>query len=64
MDSIGFSSADQASGQSSQTKGNIDMEPVYYKAAAKIEIGVLEDISKPLNQLLTPNRHSLSYSPH
>ncbi|KAK7840751.1 hypothetical protein CFP56_016229 [Quercus suber] len=36
------------------------MEPVYYNAAAKIEIGVLEDISKPLNQLLTPNTNTWS----
>ena len=35
------------------------MEPVYYNAAAKIEIGVLKDIPKPLNQLLTPNRNTV-----
>ncbi|KAK4566527.1 hypothetical protein RGQ29_002694, partial [Quercus rubra] len=51
--------ADQASGQSLQTKDNIGMEPVYYNAAAKIEIGVLKDIPKPLNQLLTPNRNTV-----
>ena len=57
MDPSGSFGADQASGQSSQTKDNIGMEPVYYNAAAKIEIGVLKDIPKPLNQLLTPNRN-------
>ena len=51
--------ADQASGQSLQTKDNIGMEPVYYNAAAKIEIGVLKDIPKPLNQLLIPNRNTV-----
>ena len=64
MDPSGSFGADQASGQSSQTKDNVGMEPVYYNAAAKIEIEVIKDIPKPLNQLLTPNRHSLSYSPH
>ena len=59
MDPSGSFGADQASGQSSQTKDNIGMEPVYYNAAAKIEIGVLKDIPKPLNQLLTPNRNTV-----
>ncbi|KAK7861236.1 hypothetical protein CFP56_024238 [Quercus suber] len=39
MDPSGLFGVDQASGQSSQTKDNIGMEPVYYNAAAKIEIG-------------------------
>ena len=59
MDSSVFSSADQASGQSSQTKDNIGMEPIYYNAAAKIKIEVLEDIPKPLNQFLTSNRNTV-----
>ncbi|KAK7831067.1 hypothetical protein CFP56_027731 [Quercus suber] len=59
MDPSGLFGVDQASGQSSQTKDNIGMEPVYYNAAAKIEIGVLKDIPKPLNQLLTPNRNTV-----
>ena len=57
MDPSGLFGVDQASGQSSQTEDNIGMEPVYYNAAAKIEIGVLKDIPKPPNQLLTPNRN-------
>nr|XP_023894218.1 ankyrin repeat-containing protein At5g02620-like [Quercus suber] len=59
MDPSGSFGADKASGQSSQTKDNSGMEPVYYNAAAKIEIGVLKDIPKPLDQLLTPNRNTV-----
>ena len=54
MDPSGSFGADQA-------KDNIGMEPVYYNAAAKIEIGVLKDIPKPLNQLLTPNRNTVPH---
>ena len=46
MNPSGSSEADQASGQSSQTKDSIGMEPSYYNTAAKIEI---EDIPQPLN---------------
>ena len=46
MNPSGSSEADQASGQSSQTKDSIGMEPIHYNAAAKIEG---EDIPKPLN---------------
>ncbi|XP_050258825.1 uncharacterized protein LOC126703796 [Quercus robur] len=46
MNPSGSSEADQASGQSSQTKDSIVMEPIHYNAAAKIE---REDIPKPLN---------------
>ena len=46
MNPSGSSEAGQASGQSSQTKDSIGMEPIHCKAAAKIEI---EDVPKPLN---------------
>ena len=59
MDPSGSFGADQASGQSLQTKDNIGMEPVYYNAAAKIEIGVFKYIPEPLDQLLTPNRNTV-----
>ena len=35
------------------------MEPVYYNAAAKGDIGDFKNIPKPLNQLLTPNRNTV-----
>ena len=54
MNLSGSFEADQASGQSSQTKDSVGMEPIYYNSAAKIEI---EDIPKPLN-LTSPNEIS------
>ena len=52
--------ADQASGQSSQTEDNIGMEPFYYNAAKKGEIGGFKNIEKSdINQLLTPNRNTV-----
>ncbi|KAM3750224.1 hypothetical protein ACB098_04G021700 [Castanea mollissima] len=59
MDLSGSFEADQASGQSSQTKDNIGMELVSYNAAAKIE---KEDIPKPLNQLSTPNKNTVLHT--
>ncbi|XP_075661251.1 protein ACCELERATED CELL DEATH 6-like [Castanea sativa] len=59
MEPSGSFEADQASGQSSQTKDNIGMELVSYNAAAKIEI---EDIPKPLNQLSTPNKNTVLHT--
>ncbi|KAK7840627.1 hypothetical protein CFP56_016410 [Quercus suber] len=43
--SISFE-ADQASSQPSQTEDNIGMEPVYYNAAEKGEIGVFKNIEE------------------
>ncbi|KAL4632302.1 hypothetical protein ACB092_04G039900 [Castanea dentata] len=59
MEPSGSFEADQASGQSSQTKDNIGMELVSYNAAAKIE---KEDIPKPLNQLSTPNKNTVLHT--
>ena len=47
-----------------QTEVNIGMKPDYYNGAEKGEIEVFKDIPEPLDQLLTPNRNSHSYSPH
>ena len=64
MDSSLLFEADQASGQPSQIEYNIiGMEPVYYNAAAKGDIGGFKNIPKPLNQLLTPNRNTV-YQDH
>ena len=47
-------------GQSSQTEDNIGMEPFYYNAAKKGEIGGFKNIEKcDINQLLTPNRNTV-----
>ena len=46
--------------QSSQTEDNIGMEPFYYNAAKKGEIGGFKNIEKcDINQLLTPNRNTV-----
>ncbi|KAK9997403.1 hypothetical protein SO802_022089 [Lithocarpus litseifolius] len=59
MDSSDLFEANQASGQPSLTEDNIGMEPKYYYAAARGKIEVFNDITEPLNRLLTPNRNTV-----